>query len=302
MKKTVAVTAALLVGAGVLAAYFWLQLRTERQRGSELMARVEALEAAAPSTVQAPATSPQAAASSAQAPRNAAADGASSPIAAMLGAMQTPGGREATRAMMRGAMAQLYPDIEQELGLTAEEKERLFDIIVRHEEGMSSDALAMMAGEGRDPAATRELQRKLAETQAAQERELTGLLGSKYPKWEEYKSESQARVQLGQLRQVVAASGNPLSEAQEKALVKAFAAEMARNEKEERQWMIAAADSPDMMQESMQRAVKMQRNLLDLAKPHLNDAQLTHYRRQAEQQEKMLQSMMGMFGGTGNRP
>lgn len=318
MNKTVAVTAALLVGAGAFASYSWLQLREERQRGSELVARMEALEAGAPVAVAPSAATPAVEASAAappqvaaapprsspqpaQAPRTAAGDSERSPVAAMVETMLAPEGREAMNSMLRGVIAQLYPDVEQALGLTAEEKEKLFELLIREQGGSSADALALLNAGGNDPAAAREIQRKVAEQQAESQRELAALLGSKYPKWEEYKSEASARVLLNQLRPMLAASGNPLTEVQEKALVKAFAGELARNEKDEREWMLTAADSPDMMQESMQRALKQQRNLVDLAKPHLNDAQLAQYRRLAEQQEKLLQMTMGMLGGGGNR-
>jgi hypothetical protein len=306
MKKSVGITAALLAMGGVLAAYFWLQLRDERQRGSELMARVEALEAvapAAPSAGVAPAgaTSPQAATPPVVQAQGGGADSDKSPMAAILATMQTPQGREATRMMMRGMMTQLYPDVEQELGITAEEKEKLFDLLIRQQDDMTAESLALVTGGG-DPAAARDLQRRLMEKEAEHQRELTALLGGKYPQWEEYQGTAVARQQLGQLRLALAASGHPLSGAQETALVKAFAGEVTRSQKEEREWMLTAADSPDVMQESMRRALKVQQNLLALSKPHLTDAQLAQFRRQIEQQEKMLESMMGMLGGQGKRP
>lgn len=318
MKKTISVTAAMVLVAGVLATYFWFQLRDERQRGSELIARVEALEAAtpvaplpgvapSPTSVAGPQGPASAATPSvAQAPRagaNAQAN-AKAPGAAMLEALVGAAGSEQMRTMMRQMMEQMYPDVATELQLTPEEKEKLFDLMARQQDDMAGEAMGLMMG-SRDPAAARELQRKLVEKEAAYEREFAALLGGKQTQWEQYQHTAAARQQVDQLKNTLAAGGNPLSEAQHKALVTAFAAEVGRSEKAEREWMTSAAavESPNFMQESMKRELDTQRGLVDVASPHLNPQQLAAFRKQVEQQERMLQATMGMFGGgQGNKP
>lgn len=308
MKKIPVALAALVLVAGILGAYLWQDLREQRRVGGELAGRVAALESApapiapAPQAAapEAPATAvvPQPAPAAVAAPpasRPAAREPGKAPAAAMLEAMTgTAQGQEFLRTMM----AQMYPDVAEEVGLTAAETDKLFALISGQQGTMTADSIALMTGTA-DAAATRELQRKVVEGQRAQERELQSLLGSRYSKWEEYQGVAAARQQVNQLRSTLATTGNPLSDAQVDSLVTAFAAQQARLAKEEREWANSAAaiDSPNMMQETMQRTLQGQRKLLDVAAPHLDAAQLAQYRRQVEQQERVLEATMGFMGG-----
>jgi hypothetical protein len=311
MKKLVLMLAAAVIAAAVVATNLWLDLRAEHTKAAALAARVAAAESARLSQSSTPpslpmpvdtAPNPQTIAAPAvaavpPAPQQSAAETAKSPMKSVLEAMITAEGQDATRIMMRGVMAQMYPDIEQDLGLTPQEKQQLFDLLAME----GQDSAALMLGGGQDPAATREMQRKLVEAQRVQEAKLAALLGSKYPKWEEYQSTVAARQQVDQLRRTLGASGNPLNDAQANQLIAAFAAEQRRSSKETRAWSTSAAaiNSPNMMQESMQRSVETQGRLVDVAAPILDSAQLERYRRQVEQQTSMLRATMGMLGAGG---
>jgi hypothetical protein len=224
-------------------------------------------------------------------------------MAGMLEAMQSPQGRELTRNMMRSVMSQMYPDIATELDLTAEETGRLFDLLVKQQEELSADSMGLLTGGG-NPAAMQDIQRRIVEKERAHEQELSAMLGSKYAKWEQYQSTAAARQQVSQLRTTLAASGNPLSEAQEKSLVAAFAREQGRIEREEREWMrsSAALSSPNMLQESVKRQVDGMRRQVELAAPILDASQLSQFRRQVDQQASMVGAMLGMMGGQGAAP
>jgi hypothetical protein len=198
-------------------------------------------------------------------------------------------------------MAQMYPDIEQEMGLTRQEKEKLFDLM--SSEGL--DSADLLLADTQDPAARREVQRKMVESTRTQEAKLAALLGSKYPKWADYQSTAAARQEVDQLRRALSASGNPLSDAQSAQLVAAFADKRKRSDKENRDWSTssAAIDSPDMMQEMMQREADSQLRLVDVAAPILDAAQMSRYKRQVEQQAAMLRATMGLMGqGAGGKP
>ncbi len=305
MKKVVGVLAAAVILAGIGAMHLWRELRTERREASELATRESTLKSAQQARVvthlpSQPVAPPAPAATAEPAARQPPATAtANPPLKAMLEAAASAEGQDATRAIMRGMMAQMYPDIEQELNLTPQEKEKFFDLLAK--QGVSSADL--MLGGGQDPAATRELQRKLVESRRTQEAELATLLGSKYPKWEEYQSTAAARQQVDQLRRTLSASGNPLSEAQSTQLISAFAAEQKRSDKETRDWSTssAAVNSPNLLQEEMQRMSETRNRLVDVAAPLLNSSQLDLYRRQVEQQAAMLRATMGLMGG-GARP
>lgn len=218
-------------------------------------------------------------------------------MAEVLDALQSPGNADFTRTMLRSVMSQMYPDLAAELGLTDEEARKLLDLVVEQQLDLTSESVAMMTA-GTDPAAMQATQRKMVEKQEAHERELSALLGSKYPKWEEYQGTAAARQQVAQLRGTLAAGGNPLSEAQEKSLVAAFAKEQSRVAREQREWMAssAALSSSNVMQDSLNQALEGQRRLLDVAAPILDATQLAQFRRQVDQQASMLGAVMGMMG------
>lgn len=303
MKKLVVGLTIAVLAASVLATNMWLDLRAERSRARELATQVSAAEArqlvravaeptpaaAAVAKASPPAVPPApAAAPAARQPDKPKAD---SPLSGILEAMTTPEGKDAMRGMMRTMMAQLYPDIEKELGLTAQEKQQLFDLLA--DEGQGTTDLILGA---QDP---REMQRRMVEAELAQEAKVSALLGSKYPKWEEYQSTSQARLQVDQLRRSLAVAGNPLSDPQSQQLVAAFAVEQRRAAQKEREWSRspAAINSPNMMQETVQHAVDVQSRLLEVAAPILDAEQLDRFKRQVEMQTAVLRNTMSLLPG-----
>lgn len=308
MKKIVVVLAVAVLGAGVVAARLWLGLSEERERHGELATRLATLESAPaqrsgiPAPVAAPALQSTAVDSPTVAAQASRDEAARSPMAGLLEAMQGPEGRDAMGSMLRSAMLQMYPDVGTELDLTPEEVDKLFDLLVRQQLALTTDSVGLLTGAS-DATVMQELVRQSAEKEQANQREVAALLGGKYSQWEEYQSTAAARQQVAQLRATLGGS-TPLSEAQEKSLVAAFAREQARTEREMREWTAssAAMNSPNMVQESMQRAVEGQRRLVEVAAPILDAGQLGQFRRQVEQQARMLDAMSGMMGGLGATP
>jgi hypothetical protein len=314
MNKITGPLAVAVVLAGTAAIHFWTQLEAKRLEAAELAVRETALKSALSLQADAlklpePATSvvmPSAQPAAAQAPiaappatQPAASSAASPPLKGLMEAMATPEGMDATRSMMRAMMAQMYPDVEQELGLTPAEKQKLFDLL----SDPGQDPMAFMASGAQDAAAREEMQRKMVESARAQEAKLSALLGSKYPKWQDYQSTAQARQQVDQLRRTLSGGGTPLSEVQTNQLVTAFAAEQKRADKETRDWSmsVAAINSPDMMQETVKRTIESQSRLVGVAAPILDTAQLDRFKRQVEQQTTMLRATMSMMG-VGGQP
>jgi hypothetical protein len=314
MKKVIGALGVAVIVAVLATLHFWQELGEERRQATELAAHETAMISAPPPVAAAPelpvpaapiaVTSPPpvaAAASIAVPPASpqGGAQAADSPMKGILEAMATPEGMDATRAMMRGMMAQMYPDIDQELGLAAQEKQKLFDLLA----DPGQDSAALMMGVPKDPAARQEMQRKMVESERAQEAKISALLGSKYPQWEDYQSTAQARQQVDQLRRTLSASENPLSEAQSTQLVAAFASAQRRTDKETREWSTssAAINSANLMQETVQRAVASQERLVEAATPILDNAQMQRYKRQVDQQVTVLRATMSMLGA-GEQP
>jgi hypothetical protein len=312
MRKVVGLLAAAVILTGIATIHLSQKLSAERKEADELATREMALKLAPPPLAAVQSSPEPAAPAVAVSPQlvavpaitamptiqQPAAGAANPPVKGMLEALASPEGQDAARAMMRVAMAQLYPDIEQELGITAQEKQRLFDLLA--DDGGDSASLMMGA---KDPAARREMQRRLVESARARDAKVSSLLGSKYPKWEEYQSTTQARQQVDQLRRTLSVSDTPMSEAQSSQLVIVFATELKRANGETREWSTssAAIDSPDMMRETLQRAVDIPSRLVDVAAPVLTIAQMERYKRLMEQQVTVLRRTMSMMG-VGGQP
>lgn len=210
-----------------------------------------------------------------------------------MDALATPERQEAERAMQRAQMARTYPDIEQALGISAQEKRRLFDLMSDSGEA----AVSLMAGSALDPAQRLEAQRKVVEVERARQMAVSTLLGSRYATWEEYQSQTQARRQVDQLREMLSASDAPLTQFQSQQLIPVIAAERKRANQESRDWNAssAASSSPNMLRESLQRQMDSLSRQVDVVAPVLSAAQLDIYRQQTNRQVTMLRASMGMM-------
>lgn len=315
MKKLVVVLGAGVLVAGIVAGGLWQNLRAQRAHNRELAAEAARVEPApavqvaqplpeAPEVPEAPAPAAapvvakaEPAAPPAAPPAKAEPAANANPLAAMF---DNPQGQEMVRTMMRTVMARMYPDLAEAMDFTPEEASRFLDLLAEQQGSLGTESIAMLGGGMGDPAAMQETQRKLLAQQEANEAKLAAMLGSKYPRWEEYQSTAAARQQVNQISASLNAAGHPLSEAQSKALVAALATETAQAQRDEREWSrTGALQSKNMVAESVQRAGEAQMRMVDAAAPHLNAEQLALYRREVEQQVKMLGAVMGLLGGQG---
>src|SRR5687768_13677987 len=209
MKKlAVGATAAVLM-AVIVAATLGFQLRAERERGRELAARVTALESAQSGQAPVPMAVP--------AP-GMSAEPVSGPQDAPPGqAVADPATSLMTSTMVQGMLQSLYPDIAAEVGLTAEDARRFLALLEKQQGDIAADSMKLVTG-SRDPAAQQELQRRLVEKEREHRSEQQAMLGNRYSQWEDYQSTAAARQQVNELRTSLGATGNPLSDAQVKAL------------------------------------------------------------------------------------
>jgi hypothetical protein len=75
--------------------------------------------------------------------------------------MQDPDYREAIRVQQRSNMTRQYPGVAQELGLTAEQAEGLFDLLAEQQLTANEQAELMWDPEGADPAELQQRQEKM---------------------------------------------------------------------------------------------------------------------------------------------
>lgn len=305
MNKASIVLGATLLVIGIVAAVLFGEGRAQRERNAQLVTRVEALEAVRMVSAGAPmsvapvsdvAGAPMATATRAPAAASSAAGGEGNPLAAVLRqSMNTEAGREFTRTMLAASLAQQYPDVGSELGLSAAQVERLFEELVRHRTEAGMDRTTLVGGTP-DRATREETMRRIAAAEQAHEAQLSEVLGADYPRWKEYQrkaavrqQEESARLQAAQLRTAVSA-GRPLDDAQFEALRAAIGEEERRIQMESRG--IAAG-------QQLQRLAEDQRRLTDVAARYLDAQQLQGYQRHLQQQGDMMRMVLGAVGAVG---
>lgn len=226
--------------------------------------------------------------------------------------MQDPDYREAVRVQHRSNMGRQYPGLGQELGLTVEQTEQLFDLLVDQQLRNNEQAEVIWDTEGLDPATGQQRQQKMqqqwAEIQRKNEAELAAQLGpGKVQAWKEYQSTLVARHQAEQLRTTLAGRGVPLSEDASRAIVKAYA-EAQKTEMQEYANMaktnVAAgkrgavamlghsAPTAEMYERQIENAKKRNERVLEALSPFLTYEQREALQKEQEAELKMQEAQM----------
>jgi hypothetical protein len=226
--------------------------------------------------------------------------------------MQDPDYREAVRVQHRSNIARQYPGLSQELGLTAEQTEQLFDLLVDQQLRNNEQAEVIWDTEGADPATAQQRQQKMqqqwAEIQQKNEAELAAQLGpGKAQAWKEYQSTLVARHQAEQLRTTLSGRGVPLSEDASRAIVKAYAeaqkaemqeyANMAKTNvaagKQGAVTMLShSAPTAEMYERQIENAKKRNERVLEALTPFLTYEQREALQKEQEAELKMQEAQM----------
>lgn len=304
MKQTSSILGAALLICGIVAVLLSGEVREQRERNALLLARVEALEAGrmASSGPRSVATVNETSAAAMAAPIAAVTgpspgqDGENVPFAAMLRqSMDTEAGREFTRTMMATSLAQEYPDVGAELGLSTGQVDRLFQMLARHRTDVGIDRVGMLTGSA-DRASREEAMRSIAAAEQANEAQLSELLGADYPRWKEYQRnaavrqrEESTRRQTAEFRAAVSA-GRPIDDAQFESLRAAIAEEERRIQMESR----GLAGT-----QQLQRLSADHQRLADVASRYLDAQQLQGYQRHLRQQGDMQRMLLGTLAAMG---
>ena len=267
MSKPVIVLAALSLVSSVASAYFWQELKTERQAAQQLEQRIAQLELSASRPTPAPPPEPAPSSSTATEPPPPPPRAVESKLQAVAslqavtrtGAvitssrgmdpeaqrryteareqqrrlLQNPEYRELMRSQHRLSMDRMYADLEPMLGLTKAESERLRELLAEQQlRRMEQDPVVMSTdGSPPDPDRVREYHRRNEEIQRKNESEIAALLGPKYSEWQTYQQSSWSRMQVMRLRENLAGSEEPLRTEQIKPLVEALAREQQQVQK-----------------------------------------------------------------------
>jgi hypothetical protein len=246
MRRPSFLLAAISLACSLLAAWSWLQLRTEREKVTTLEQRLAALEARAERSTIAPApvltqTTP-AAVSAAATP--------GTPAAAVPSAETTQ--QEQTRELIRAAhrrqremlrdpayrqaqveqgrrqFAQTRADAIRIVGMTPEQADRVIDLWVERNMRFM-DLHDGMPVEKPSEAVQAQI-RRAGEAEQAELRELLGT--EKHEKWNWYLASSGERREVSNFRAQISSTSEPLGDSQADALVEAIYSERQRRSKE----------------------------------------------------------------------
>lgn len=266
-----------LVAVSGLAFHFWQKLKDERQQAAILSLKEPERQ---PPTAASPVPTPAHTSTIAEPPSQASTEPqlSGSPerdarIAALTMIREvaeqqvlSPEGRAQSRAGMRQHLSSVYPDVDEALGLTTEEADKLLDLIT--DQRMRSSSVMITEPESAQDREAR--QRKTRETEDA---ELQALLGRKYVGWKDYQEILPAWVLRNDLRAVLDAAGVPVTEAQDQSLIYALSAE---------QRIINQTRSSTTQDNSnglfVQYSPENRQRLLNAVAPHMSPQQLDGYR------------------------
>lgn len=306
MRVVSALLGILLVVVGGAAIHFWREAEAGRRQVAELQAQLQErqLQAVTPAlaSVVQPAT-PAAAAAGDMAPATPPAPASSAALAVEAAALtnrmeviragidtSSPEAVARRRQTTRLLLAGSNPDIDEALGLSPEEGQKLLDMLAAHQEGMSE-----AFGFGKDNATVSPQDRaaRVRERQQANEAELQAMLGSKYAQWQDYSQTRVAWQQRRDLRAVLNAAGAPLTDAQDRSLIAALSTEHRSINQERNEAAAQSRSGADVL--FVRYTPEGRQRLLDAAAPHLSPQQLEGYRGMLERaaaQEQLTAASM----------
>jgi len=308
MRNLALACAGLAVVSGIVSVNLWRELRTERQLTANLMQQLGESQAvrspsaglSQPTHLSAVAGISPPASTAAVIPEAPTANDRPAAPAADFARIITnqqellkdPEYRKARLAQARLSIAQTYPGLIEELGLTPDEADQLFDLLAESQMEMSevSTQVAPFSSVPPDLAAMEDASRRNREIQRRQDEQLAAMLGSsRYAQWEDYQQTRTTRIQVRQLGRTLEGIGAPLTSEQSRSLTTAYIAEQKRMLDENQRMVKASRATTPMNQEQLtEERFKLQadsnRRIVDAARPHLDSRQLEALQTSLDQQ------------------
>lgn len=302
MRNLMLVFAGLAVMAGIVSVNLWRELRAERELTAGL--RTQLAEAATPASVPASSTPMRETALASAAPTSAATPAAkpgaetapavvTAPINLALNSremLKDPEYRAARLAQARMTLPQNYPGLVEELGLSREEADQLFDLLAENQVS-TANQLPIGTNGQIDQAAMQEFTRARQEQQAKLNESVAALLGSRYGQWQEYEQTRPARMQVTQVGRTLESVGMPITDAQRRPLTAVYIAEQKRQTQERQSMIREVTRDPQSQARLQEESIKLQaesnRRILEAAASHLSSEQVDALRQSFEQQQAM---------------
>lgn len=306
-----AVASGVAVVSTIVAAHLWRELQSERQANAGL--RTQLLETPAPTGLPAPSLPAAVPASRAVEGPQASPSTAELPVAQMQNfepvlaanlaaqnslVMADPGYRNALLAQALVSLRAANPGLVEEMGLSGQESEELYQLIAAHQLDLSEE-ISRIRGNGPVDAGTRaRMQGLQQEGQSRLQDSLIALLGQdRYQQYADYQETRTARNSVASIGNTLALAGQPLATTQLRPFISAMAAAQKRQQSEMQALPRnpAPANSPAAAQQrdqQLKRVEESNRVLLEAAERHLTPAQLAIYRGQLEAQVAQARASM----------
>ncbi len=233
MRRIALICAGLALTAIIVSAYLWPQLHDEREPNSQ--ASVTAPDAALQQASTSPPSQPVHALETSTQEVQKSVRAQDPPDAAALipdsvrheaQLLKDPEFRDAEFAQVRRRMASDYPGIAEELNLSEQQVNELFDLLANGQLERRSANVFTEPGSQPDIAAMEEMARKRQDAYRRQQDSLAALLGTdKYDQFKQFEAGRVQRVQAHNLGRTLASAGQPLSSEQQRHLTTAFVTE-----------------------------------------------------------------------------
>lgn len=208
--------------------------------------------------------------------------------------LEDPEYRRARVVQLRMMLPQNYPGLVEELGLTPEEAEKLFELLAEYQLEGSIVPMPLVPGQPVDLAALQQAQQARTDVERRQEAALSSLLGdARYVQWQEYGRNQPAFLQVVQFNRSLETAGiAPLSEAQQRSVRAALIAERRREEdiqsKLVSEFLQGPGADPSRMQELVEGSLKQHSDridrILETAGRHLDARQMERLKATLEQE------------------
>jgi hypothetical protein len=288
MRTFTLICAFLAILGGTLSANLWQHLRSERTLvaglNSRLVAAQRRLSGSLPGTSPSSSSSIEVLQAKPDAPR---AQDVNNELVTTREEPPDAANRKARLARMRAGLPVLYPGLNQAMGLSPEQTDRLLGLLAEY--NLETTTTRVFGGNGQiDAQARNEMLRVRTEADRKLDESLRVLLGdSGFEKWREYQGSIPGRQESVHLKNSMAALGVTLSDAQMRPLTAAVTAEQSRAVGEFSAQFHGGPAAPDLAQQQQTRyRLKAESNsrIVKAMEPYMSSRDLEALRAELERQ------------------
>ncbi len=314
MRNLALVCGGLAIVSSIISVNLWRELRAERLMVGELRAQLleqqgrfatvsmptPGPQVTTPASVPAaaPATAPPLPESRNNGPQTAAQarDSLTDALARQRDLMNDPEYRRARLEQLRLTMPQNWPGVVEELNLTPDQADALFDLLAAQQMKQSELVVPITAvGASPDAAMVRDYTRQVEELTRERDEKVAALLGTAAAeRFTAYEQTRPARSQARSMQRQLEDSGmTPLRPEQSRALTDAYiSAQQAQRDSIQQRVAVGANNPADLLNIQMEIQTERNRRLVDSVRPHFSPQQVERLQASLEQQLAMNRATM----------